>query len=72
MRRSGAAIVLEVITAAAVVVLVLYVLFPPNYHRCQTPAPRWADRNSIYREALGEQLGAGRGEGDEGSGFVHQ
>jgi hypothetical protein len=30
MRRSGAAIVLEVITAAAVVVLVLYVLFPPN------------------------------------------
>jgi hypothetical protein len=30
MQRSRSAIVLEVITAAAVVALVLYVLFPPN------------------------------------------
>jgi hypothetical protein len=30
MQRSRAAIVLEVVTAVAVVVLVLYVLFPPN------------------------------------------
>jgi hypothetical protein len=30
MQRSSAAIVLEVITAVAVVVLVLYVLFPPD------------------------------------------
>jgi hypothetical protein len=29
-------------------------------HRCQTPAPRWADKNSNYRVALGEQLGVGR------------
>jgi hypothetical protein len=30
MQRSRSAIVLEVITAVAVVALVLYVLFPPN------------------------------------------
>jgi hypothetical protein len=30
MQRSRFAIVLEVITAAAVVALMLYVLFPPN------------------------------------------
>ena len=30
MQRSRSAIVLEVITAAAMVALVLYVLFPPN------------------------------------------
>ena len=32
----------------------------PTSHRCQTPAPRWADKNSNYRVALGEQLGVGR------------
>ena len=44
MQRSRFAIVLEVITTAAI----------------QTPAPRWADKNSNYRVALGEHLGVDR------------
>jgi hypothetical protein len=46
MQRSRLAIGLEVITTAAMVALVLYVLFRLTNHRCQTPAPRWADKNS--------------------------
>jgi hypothetical protein len=31
----------------------------PTSHRCQTSAPRWADKNSNCRVALGGQLGVG-------------